>query len=65
MKRYALFAGDHYYPSGGWHDFAGFFDSPGQAKARASKLPREPWERADDKWWHIVDLQTGEIIEKD
>lgn len=27
VKRYLLFYGDNYYPSGGWGDFQGDFDS--------------------------------------
>jgi hypothetical protein len=27
MKRYLVFAGDDYYPAGGWGDFQGSFDS--------------------------------------
>lgn len=54
MKRYLLFAGDNYYPSGGWGDFVDGFDSVEQA---ALKLA----ERSYD-WFQIVDATTGEIV---
>jgi hypothetical protein len=53
MKRYALFAGDTYYPSGGWYDFRGSFDSFEEALA-ASK-------EQDYDWYHIVNLNFGRL----
>ena len=32
MKRYLLFAGDNYYPCGGWNDFEGSFDTKEEIK---------------------------------
>ena len=55
MKRYALFAGDTYYPAGGWGDFEGSFDTPEQAKQAAEAL-------GHGDWWHVIDLQTGEFV---
>lgn len=54
MKRYALFAGDNYYPSGGWNDLIDTFD-----------IEEEIYEYvkgAGFDWFHIVDLQTGKRI---
>jgi hypothetical protein len=54
--RYALFAGDQYYPSGGWEDFIGAYDSIEAARERAQ---RERYE-----WFHIVDLASAQIVEE-
>lgn len=53
MKRYALLAGEQYYPAG-WHDFKRFADTPEEAAYDAEK------DGAVD-WWEIVDLETGKI----
>lgn len=58
MKRYAVFANDDYYPSGGWGDFRNWFDSPEDAVAAAAEF-----ERKHGYWSHIVDLETGEYLE--
>ena len=52
MKRYLLFAGDKYYPYGGWEDFKGSFDLETSALVAAAN------EAAD--WWQVVDTHTGE-----
>lgn len=51
MKRFILFAGDDYYPSGGWKDFRGDFNSRDEARDEAIRL------RCD--WYHIVDIEQG------
>lgn len=45
---YYLFAGDHYYPSGGAKDFLGAFPSVEAAQAEAK-------ERSSD-WWHVTNM---------
>ena len=56
MKRYLLFAGDDFYPSGGMGDFIADFDS--LEKARAAE---DEWYRKvvvpDSKWSQIYDQQ--------
>ena len=51
MKRYLLFTGEYYYPSGGWRDFRDSFDTVEEALTQS---------RGD--WWHIVDSETGVIV---
>ena len=51
MKRYFLFAGDHYYPGGGMEDFEGDFDTFGEAKAKG--------EKPDYDWWHVWDTHEN------
>ena len=50
-KRYLLFAGEGYYPAGGWGDFAGFFAEIDEALEAGRSF------RAvhDDRWWEVVD----------
>ena len=56
MKRYLLFKCDRYYPSGGWGDFAGSFDSIAEARAFLSGNPLDgPGEV------HLVDGETGTL----
>lgn len=50
MKKYLLFAGSQYYPSGGWNDFKGDFDSIHDAR-EAAKLIK--WD-----WAHVVNTDT-------
>ena len=56
MKKFLLFMGDVYYPSGGWEDFKGAFATIEDARAQI----KEQW---SFEWWHIVDFETKEIIE--
>jgi hypothetical protein len=51
MKRYLLFAGENYYPKGGWEDFVKDFNTVEEAlEYMAHYKP--------DDWFHIVDRKT-------
>lgn len=54
FKRYLLFGHDSYYPSGGWGDYQGTFDTPEEAKAfiQAQKYRRDAYD--------LIDSHTGE-----
>ncbi len=55
MARYLVFAGDHYYPGGGWTDFVGSaVDLTGALKLVANH---------SHDWWHIVDTEVMLIVE--
>lgn len=54
MNRYLLFAGDQYYPCGGWNDFRGGFSSIEDA--------RDATRDKDFDWWHVIDIQTGQRV---
>jgi hypothetical protein len=54
MKRYLLFGGDHYYPFGGWEDFAEDFSSVESAKKYTENHFKD--------WWHIVDGKNKKIV---
>lgn len=53
MKRFLLFAGDSYYPIGGWRDIKGSADTIEEAQ----KLNNNYYD-----WWHIVDSVSGDIV---
>ena len=55
LKRFLVFSGDYYYPSGGWHDFHGSFDTLEEANGSQPK----------GEWAHIFDMDTGEIVDND
>lgn len=39
MNRFLLFAGDRYYPEGGWNDYKRGFDSRREAEKAARRRP--------------------------
>ena len=43
-----LFIGDNYYPSGGWEDFKGYFETVDHAKEHVLK-------KDEGQWCHIVE----------
>lgn len=55
IKRYQVFSGYNYYPSGGWEDHLGSADTMEEAFIEAANS------RGD--WWHIVDMETGDIVQ--
>jgi len=66
VKRYLVFAGDTYYPSGGWRDLKGNFGSKREAIKFADNLVKsdaEPWQRGEwylCEWSHVIDTEKGE-----
>lgn len=52
MKRFLLFCGSNYYPDGGWHDYAGDFETLDQATTEAERSTS--FDHRFD-WWHVVD----------
>lgn len=46
MGIYLVFAGDNYYPQGGWHDFIGCYPT--------LELAIEVAKAGKSDWWHIV-----------
>lgn len=61
IKRYALFAGHHYYPGGGWGDFCGLFDSQDEARAFADGGGVAS-EYSNPDWAQIVDLLSAKLV---
>lgn len=56
MKRYLAFAGNTYYPCGGWGDFVGDFDTITEA-FDAGKKGNERF-----GWWQVIDSHTKEEV---
>ena len=54
MKRFFLFSGYNYYPSGGRYDLVGDFDSVSEAVSmlQSGKVTAE--------WWHVLDTNLRE-----
>ena len=63
--RYAVFAGDDYYPSGGMRDLKGRFSTIEEAHEEATRAEAAygGGTRPVHDWWHIVDLETFEQLE--
>jgi hypothetical protein len=57
MKRYLIFAGSNYYPSGGWDDFRGSTDTLDEATSIAKGGRHD--------WWHVVDTHTETEVASD
>jgi hypothetical protein len=55
MSDFLLFAGDDYYPLGGWRDFQGRYDTEIAAFEALASV------RTAD-WWHIVECPGGQIV---
>lgn len=58
MKRYLVFAHNHYYPAGGWRDFKKDFDSLEEANEHAKELKdQKVYDRSE-----VVDTETKEVV---
>jgi hypothetical protein len=54
MKQFLLFAGDTYYPGGGWDDFVGDFETVEAARNAAASCR---------DWWQVIDTATMKEVE--
>ncbi len=61
MKKFALLAGDTYYPERGINDLVGFYDSEVEARQRYGEGSSI---YSQYGWGQIVDTKTWEIIEE-
>lgn len=57
MKRFLLFAGNQFENLGGWDDLISSFETEKDAMEAGKKLIDD----GDRDWYHIVDLDTGQI----
>ena len=55
LKRYLLFGGDNYYPSGGADDLLGDYETVDLANEDAGN-------NDSIDWFHVLDIETGEIV---
>lgn len=56
MKRYLVFAGLDYEPSGGANDLVGSYETCAEALRNHAPLP-------SDWWGHVLDTHTGEVTQ--
>lgn len=59
MKRYLVFTGECYYPSGGWEDFHSDYDELSTAIQIAQNIDANH----EYSWSHVVDTDSMKIIE--
>lgn len=61
---YALFAGERYYPSGGWEDCKGVYQTRMKAisAVRHIDLDGEGPGGPAVTWWHVVDLDRAKVV---
>lgn len=55
MKRFLLFAGSDYYPSGGWKDFQKDFDTLEEANNYIGQ-------NYNADWFHLIDSKHMEVV---
>ena len=58
MKRYLVFAGDYFYPGGGWSDFVDSYKEVDDAIRVAVEEAK-----SDHRWAHIVDTEKDVMLE--
>lgn len=58
-RRFMLFGGDNYYPSGGIDDLHGSYHS-----LEAAMMHATTWFYDDYTWWNIIDLEAGKMWRK-
>jgi len=62
-KRYALFAGDNYYPTGGIRDLINFYETVEEAKAEAMREAKNVFRSVYIyDWAHVYDMETREKV---
>lgn len=63
MKRYLLFAGQHYEARGGWSDFHASYDTIDEAmKEYLHYLQQQPNKSHGWEWFEIIDSETEEVV---
>lgn len=58
IHRFIVFAGDTYYPSGGWTDYHSSYETKAEAQAVIKALDND----GDLTWSNGVDFYTGEVL---
>lgn len=62
-KPFLLFAGQAYYPQGGWEDWRGSFDTLAEAKAAFLAWRHDDGDPGGNlTWGHIANDAEGEIV---
>ena len=55
MKKYLVFAGETYYPGGGFNDYVG---SSNSLQSAIDMGEDDTW----SDWWHIVDTESMKMV---
>lgn len=55
VRRYVVLRGKDHNPEQGWYDYTDSFDSREEAEEHLTLND------ADDEWWQVLDLSTGEL----
>ena len=63
MRRYLLFAGQSFYPGGGFMDFIASFDSAQTAQERGLR-DWPPDAEGNTEWWHVIDSENWQCVAK-
>lgn len=58
MDKYLLFAGEYYYPGGGWNDLVNSFPTMEAVAVAIDGLFNDIF----TDWFHVVDRDTGKIV---
>ena len=61
-RRYCVFAGADYYPSGGWHDFRASRDTLEEAVQAAEALMEDEFLQCS--WYHVFDMDQRRVVAK-
>jgi len=68
MLQFALFCCENYYPEGGWKDFQGTFATLEEATAAGRAYQNESFGSDTvvllGRWYHVVDLSIGSVVEE-
>lgn len=64
MKKYALFGGEFYYPTGGMGDLVATLDVADELETLATDPSTRDQYGGIIQWWHIADMTTGAIVKK-
>lgn len=65
MKRYLIFAGSTYYPSGGYVDISATFETEAECRAwMTENVDDETWDK-DFQWAHFLDTTTWVAVNHD
>ena len=59
-RRFCIFGGPDYYPSGGWHDFRLSRDTLKDAVRAAEEL--STGDAASIDWWQIFDMDQRRVV---
>ena len=59
-RRFCVFGGPDYYPSGGWHDFRLSCDTLEEAARAADELSTGDGFTID--WWQIFDMEERRVV---